>query len=314
MTDLPFTGTTQRQRLPHAEIPGCALVQDLIPLYLDGEVTHESHVLMAEHLQRCERCSGYLAGARSVRSEILSEQQSIRAAGAPQPTNRLGREPVGNSLAMTLWQSLMVLLYGLGLFFGLIAAQGTGFRPLPGLVLVVAGLAGLLAVDQGRTRTWLVLMLGTGLSGVLLILLALAVGGDRSSLLIVYGLGVVGLGSLGVFLHHLQRPASAAPATYSGGPGAQEALLTAFFSIVGVAVCAVAAFGSLLGLVEGARGDHLGQMVFAGLRLTVSAWCMLLIMQQRGWLRAVITQRETYRLLGSVLLLVGLVALLAKLI
>ncbi len=50
MTDA-YTGTTQRHRMPRAEIPGCALVQDLIPLYLDGEVTPESHVLIADHLQ-----------------------------------------------------------------------------------------------------------------------------------------------------------------------------------------------------------------------------------------------------------------------
>ncbi len=66
------------QRMPYAEIQGCALVQDLLPLYLDGEVTHESHVLIADHLGRCERCSGFLAGAQSVRAQMLKEQRAMR--------------------------------------------------------------------------------------------------------------------------------------------------------------------------------------------------------------------------------------------
>src|SRR3712207_4963471 len=107
MSEHPYTDTTQRYRLPHAEIPGCALVQDLIPLYLDGEVTPESHALMADHLQQCARCSGYLAGARTVRAQILNEQQTLRAAQVKQPSVAQVREPVAGSLGVALWQSLM---------------------------------------------------------------------------------------------------------------------------------------------------------------------------------------------------------------
>jgi predicted anti-sigma-YlaC factor YlaD len=290
MNEFPFTGTTQRQRMPHAEIPGCALVQDLIPLYLDGEVTPESHVLIADHLQRCERCSGYLAGARTVRPQILSEQQAMRAAG-PQPTVTQLREPVANSFGMALWQSLMVLIYANGLVLGLISsvALGESFGPIAPIVLVIGGLAGLLVVGSARTRIWLMPMLATGVGGVLLILVALLSGGSASTSMVMYGLVVAALGAWGVWLHRTQRPAPTTRSTQRL-QGPHQAIFTALLSVVGTITCSVLALASLLNIVYAAERGWFGHMLASGLVLSLSVCAILLIIRQRGWSGSMIRQ------------------------
>jgi hypothetical protein len=63
-----FESTTSR--LLQQEVGACALIQDLLPLYTEGEVTPASRDLIAEHLEHCERCTGFLAGARSTREQL----------------------------------------------------------------------------------------------------------------------------------------------------------------------------------------------------------------------------------------------------
>lgn len=312
MTDLPFTGTTQRQRMPHAEIPGCALVQDLIPLYLDGEVTPESHVLIADHLQRCERCSGYLAGARTLRSQILHEQQAIRATTTTHPTVTQVREPVANSLGMALWQSLMVLLYGAGLLLGLVTVSdsGSSFGPMAALVLVISGLAGLLAVGSARTKSWLALMLITGASGAIFALLVLGNGGYNASALTAYAMGVAILGAWGVWLHYTQQSATVTRTSYLSGQGAHQAIFTALQSIVAAIMCSVVAIVSLLYVAQGITSGYQQQILVAGLLLAGSIGGILLIIRQRGWLAGMAKHLQN-QLLGWVFVIVGGVLLLA---
>jgi predicted anti-sigma-YlaC factor YlaD len=52
------------------ELGACALVQDLLPLYLEGEVSPGSRDLITEHLAGCERCAGFMAGAQTVRAQL----------------------------------------------------------------------------------------------------------------------------------------------------------------------------------------------------------------------------------------------------
>lgn len=280
MSEIPYTDTTQRYRLPHAEIPGCALVQDLIPLYLDGEVTPESHTLMANHLQQCERCSGYLAGARSVRSQILSEQQTIRMEQVKQPSVAQVREPLAGSLGMALWQSLMALLHAVGLFFGFLGAVGDlgGFPPLMiGAILVLAGLAGLMVVGSVRTLSWLVLMVLTSITGVFLTLLSLL----GAPLLAVYGVGVIGLGAWGVWLHYVLQPGQTLQSILQKVRyGARPAMLTAFLSIAGIFVCGIIALVSLIIIME---AGELGQLVIGLFMLALSGGGILAISRRRGW-------------------------------
>ena len=77
-----YTNATQRigpEREPDPDLNDCALVQDLLPLYLDHEVSPESHGRIANHIAQCERCANYLAGARSMRVQLMRDQQAVRA-------------------------------------------------------------------------------------------------------------------------------------------------------------------------------------------------------------------------------------------
>ncbi len=64
---------TTTTRLVQQELGACALIQDLLPLYIENEVTPASRDLIVEHLAHCERCAGFLAGARSTREQLHRE-------------------------------------------------------------------------------------------------------------------------------------------------------------------------------------------------------------------------------------------------
>ncbi len=57
----------------------CALIEDLLPLYVEGEVSPGARDLIAEHLATCEHCAGFLAGAQSVRAQLRHDQQARRS-------------------------------------------------------------------------------------------------------------------------------------------------------------------------------------------------------------------------------------------
>jgi hypothetical protein len=65
---------TETSRLRVADPASCALVQDLLPLYLEGEVSQASRDQIGQHLASCERCAGFLAGAQSVRAQLRRDQ------------------------------------------------------------------------------------------------------------------------------------------------------------------------------------------------------------------------------------------------
>lgn len=71
-----YESTTQR--MP-GEQPGlCALVQDMLPFYIEGEVSEESRAFIDGHLAQCERCGSFMAGARSVQAH-LARETGVRA-------------------------------------------------------------------------------------------------------------------------------------------------------------------------------------------------------------------------------------------
>lgn len=79
-------------QLPHTQEGGyCALIQDLLPLYLEEEVNPISRELIADHISHCDHCSGFLAGARSMRHQLQQEvrqRQNVLAQTKPE-TQRL---------------------------------------------------------------------------------------------------------------------------------------------------------------------------------------------------------------------------------
>lgn len=67
-----YESTTRRMK---AELPGlCALIQDTLPFYLEGDVSARSRQFVEQHLEECERCASFLAGGRSVQAHFRREQ------------------------------------------------------------------------------------------------------------------------------------------------------------------------------------------------------------------------------------------------
>lgn len=145
----------------------CALVQDLLPLYLEGEVSSHSRDMIVEHLGRCDRCSGFLAGAQSVQSQLRRDQtQRTNAVKQDQPSQRLvasSRFLIRNFFHLLMSAGLTIST--LMIFVGANSIQYRSFL-LPGLIfgLGLVCFAGLFFIGLWRQLTyseWLLVILGT---------------------------------------------------------------------------------------------------------------------------------------------------------
>jgi putative zinc finger protein len=112
---MAMTGyETATTRLVHQELGACALIQDLLPLYMEHEVSASSRDLIAEHLARCERCAGYMAGARSMR-EQLQREGTLRASQATQDHATQQAIALGQRRLRWLVVGGLCTLFGFGL-------------------------------------------------------------------------------------------------------------------------------------------------------------------------------------------------------
>ena len=57
----------------------CDIVQDLLPLYLDGICSEGSRKFVEEHISECEKCSGTLSKLKNTEydKEILYEKEKV---------------------------------------------------------------------------------------------------------------------------------------------------------------------------------------------------------------------------------------------
>jgi Putative zinc-finger len=125
MTSFETTTT----RLMQQELGACALIQDLLPLYMEHEVSMSSRDLISEHLARCERCAGFLAGARSMREQLHREGiQRSDVAAQDQAT----RQAIALGQRRLRWLVLggMCTLFGFSLLVVLVLSVA-GTRPAP---------------------------------------------------------------------------------------------------------------------------------------------------------------------------------------
>src|SRR5262245_50587214 len=130
MTMTSFeTATT---RLVQQELGACALIQDLLPLYMEHEVSASSRDLIAEHLARCERCAGYMAGARSMRDQLRREG-ALRASLAAQDQATRQAIMLGQRRLRWLVVGGLCTLFGFGLMvvlaFGILGRLSSGSVP-----------------------------------------------------------------------------------------------------------------------------------------------------------------------------------------
>jgi hypothetical protein len=110
---------TATTRLVQQELGACALIQDLLPLYMEHEVSASSRDLIAEHLARCERCAGYMAGARSMR-EQLRREGALRASLAAQDQATRQAIMLGQRRLRWLLVGGLCALFGFGLMMMLL--------------------------------------------------------------------------------------------------------------------------------------------------------------------------------------------------
>ncbi|MBA3944610.1 MAG: zf-HC2 domain-containing protein [Herpetosiphonaceae bacterium] len=289
------------QRIPRAEIPGCALVQDLLPLYLDDEVTHESHVLIAEHLLRCERCSGYLAGARSVRTQMLREQQVLNATRASGPTIAQLQQPVHNSLGRVLWLSVTTLLWLLGLVLTCGGfASGQQAPTLLGLLLFTLGFGGMMATKQGNGITGKIMLVFTALGGLLLVVGSIADPHmmDRAGPLpVFFGLVFLAIPPLvtGSIFSHARSGQPATPSK-EGATGATSVVATVVLTIFGVLIAAILMLVGLVGMT-GETGSLLPH-VLGPLCFIAGVAGLLEINRRRSWVADLAGRAKIHQVLG----------------
>jgi predicted anti-sigma-YlaC factor YlaD len=183
----------------------CALIQDLLPLYLEGEVSTASGDLIVEHLARCERCSGFLAGAQSVRGQLAIERRARFSAGmAAQPERGA---VLRWRAALASMAAFIICLIG-GMASGLL---GAGEEPAIIAALMGAGalgallmLARVLGPLTARRLGKLATSVGTGvLAGVVIGGAGSSGGGDG---IVVAGM-LLGLVATGMVCFQLAREA-----------------------------------------------------------------------------------------------------------
>lgn len=249
------------KRLTQQELGACALIEDLLPLYLEGEVSPGSRDLIVEHLARCERCAGFLAGAQSVRSQLRRDQQrfhSVAAAthapgpAAPISGGIIHKHPVLALLAM-------MGACGLSALGAAIFAAGDSEAVIIGAILMLLGFGGLGLIGRSAGRwtivRFLALMTAFGLGCVAAIFIAHGPAG------IALGGGVMGLLALfGIWQVLVNGTRSAAPAA----PAAQGA---------------PAADGSAAPTAAGLSSKITQQMVIAGGLVVAGLASMVLLFQ-----------------------------------
>ena len=152
-------------RLAQQELSDCALIQDLLPLYAEGEVSPASRELIGEHVVRCERCAGYLAGTQHTLAQLRRDQAAHSNTLARDTSNR---RTVARGQRMVTAIALLTT-YAAGLAASLLVMHGVGRGDsmpelLLGSALGLATLLALLALASNRsplTLTRVLALLGS---------------------------------------------------------------------------------------------------------------------------------------------------------
>jgi predicted anti-sigma-YlaC factor YlaD len=188
---------TTTARLLQQELGACALIQDLLPLYVEGEVSPGSRDLIVEHVARCDRCAGYLAGTQNVLT-LLRRDRTIHVATLERDTP--------NRQTLTARQRLVTAIavlttYGGGLIASVALANLMLDGPdaaafFVGLVLGLASLGSLLALARSRSPLTLqrvIALLGSCAVATFGSFVMVESHGEPLPVLILWALGLVGV-------------------------------------------------------------------------------------------------------------------------
>ncbi len=252
---------TTTTRLAREELGACILIEDLLPLYMEGEVSPGSRDLIVEHLARCERCAGFLAGAQSVRAQLRCE--SIQRTGAI-----VDDRPEQRAVTRGQWLATAIAVmtaYGIG---GIGAAftihsfmfRFSGGESGLGLLLSLISLSLLMALARSRAPLTLVrvlTILGSCAVAACGVGIFVASNGEPPAVLLGTLLCVLGFAGIWTTIHQVGQPAtSAAP---QAGPAVRSGTIVLLGGVasvlVGMQLFAAAAssiFSSLQGPVPAA--------------------------------------------------------------
>lgn len=196
-------------RLLQQELGDCVLIQDLLPLYVEGEVSPGSRDMIMEHVARCEHCAGYLAGTQNALTQLRRDRTSHQTTLDHDTPNRQALAGGQRIVALIA----MLTTYGGGLVASLLLwpAMSSGSDNAPelllGLVLGSASLVALFALARSRSPLTLQRVLALlGSCGAALVgtigFVARGHGGELTIGLLLWALGLAG-----VWAAVTQRPA-----------------------------------------------------------------------------------------------------------
>jgi hypothetical protein len=202
-----YESTTSR--LLQQELGACVLIQDLLPLYVEGEVSPASRDLIVEHVARCERCAGYLAGTQNALTQLHRDRTSHITTLERDTPNRqtlaVGQRVVTAIAVLTTYGGGLVA--SMLLWDSLWSGSGNPIELLFGLTLGLASLIALLALARSRSPLTLQRVLALfGSCGLALVSSILFVGQGHGGELTI-GLLLWVLGLAGVWAAVSQRPA-----------------------------------------------------------------------------------------------------------
>jgi predicted anti-sigma-YlaC factor YlaD len=203
-----YESTTSR--LLQQELGACVLIQDLLPLYVEGEVSAGSRDMIMEHVARCERCAGYLAGTHNALAQLRRDRSAHIATLARDVPNR---KMVAGGQRLVAAIALLTT-YGGGLVASMLightaSGDGNPIELIFGLGLGSLSIVALFALARSRGALTLQRALALlGSCGVALFgsvaLVANGHGGELTLGLLLWLLGLAG-----VWAAVLQRPAEA---------------------------------------------------------------------------------------------------------
>lgn len=216
------------KRLTQQELGACALIEDLLPLYLEGEVSPGSRDLIVEHLARCERCAGFLAGAQSVRSQLRRDQQRFHSVAAATHGAAPAAPIAGGLIHKHPVMALIAMLgaCGLSALGAAIFAVGDIETVMVGSIMMLFGFGGLVLLGSSAGRwtivRFLALMTAFGLGSVAAIFLAhgpsgIALAGGIMGLLALFGIWQVLVNGTRAVAPGAPAADGSAPATPAAG-------------------------------------------------------------------------------------------------
>ncbi len=138
----------------------CDIVQDLLPLYVDGCCTQSSRELVEEHLQECAACKqvfGEMTGDIPTPEEPQPEAEPVPAEPVPEEPEKKHEKTFrkGMKKIRRRWIASLIVVIILVPFVLMGIAQVTGGRaPCPGPSARAADTLPRLALGSRRGRGW----------------------------------------------------------------------------------------------------------------------------------------------------------------